>query len=750
MVPAPDVPTVPGPSRFDAARTFFLKRLAGRLLIAGSLIKLVAMGVAAAGLPASWPLQALSRVGGLTLAVGLGIIGYKLVLVAKHRLLWRVRRKLILSYIFIGFVPAILIVTFFVLIGLLLFANLSTYLIRAELRELASDATLAAKSAALEMTQANGPAQVAAILARRQAAGAAAYPGFSLAVVPVAAGRCDPKAAAGGGPGSAVLPPPRAASTAVPAMTAGPWRHLDPPGDLPAWVPCTGFSGVLAYTIPGSEVPAASPDPVNGPDDVRMVVRVVTVHIGSGPGYALVADVPVTDAVKARVREETTIDVGRVSLVPGEQPTMTLRGHAVATSGAAPPAGAAGGYRFPWVAFLDCVDWGNGAKQPLPMQIGMSVADIYGRLSSSQGTLGRRTFSDLVMIGLLVVAVLFLIIEAGALGMGFALAKSITGSVHELAAGTERVRKGDFVHRIAVSAQDQLGELADSFNSMTASIEDLLRQQQEKKRLEEEMRLAREIQMSLLPRGPLSSAGLDLTALCVPAREVGGDYYDVLPLADGRTGVLIADVSGKGMSAALYMAELKGLILSLSQIHQSPRELLISANRIISEHLDSRSFITMTYAVFDSAAGTMTWARAGHTPLIFMANGNGAGRHAQLLVPDGMVLGLRIDNGERFESLLCEETLALSPGDLLVFFTDGISEAMNADSDCFGESRLTQLIEEHGHLPFEELRERILREIDAFVGGAPQHDDMTMILVKVDRDQGARQQADPASAASRQ
>ena len=117
--------------------------------------------------------------------------------------------------------------------------------------------------------------------------------------------------------------------------------------------------------------------------------------------------------------------------------------------------------------------------------------------------------------------------------------------------------------------------------------------------------------MSLLPRGSLEFPGITVTALCVPAREVGGDYYDFFRFGDDRLGVLIADVSGKGTSAALYMAELKGLVLSLSQIYQSPRQLLMEVNRIISENLDTRSFITMTYAVLDLAAGSMTFARAG-------------------------------------------------------------------------------------------------------------------------------------------
>ncbi len=335
---------------------------------------------------------------------------------------------------------------------------------------------------------------------------------------------------------------------------------------------------------------------------------------------------------------------------------------------------------------------------------------------------------------LALVAVLFLIIQCVALVMGLALARSITRSVHELFTGTERVRHGDFTHRITVMSSDQLGELAGSFNQMIGSIEDLLQTAAEKKRLDEELRIARQIQMSLLPRGPLEMPGLAVTALCVPAREVGGDYYDFFPMRDERLGVLIADVSGKGTSAALYMAELKGLVLSLSQIYQSPRQLLLEVNRIISENLDSRSFITMTYAVLDLAAGTMTYARAGHTPLMHMRNASPEGARVQVLVPNGMVLGLRIPGAEhKFAELLEEDTLELDLGDVVVLFTDGITEAMNVEQDLFGDARLGQLIEEHGHLESGELRERILREIEAFVGSADQHDDMTMVLIKIQR-----------------
>ncbi len=729
-MPAPEPSSAPKSTRVDQLRAFFVERWAGRLIAAGVAIKLIILGLNLAGTGTGRALQLISSVGGACLAVGVGIVLYGLVSVARRHLLWRVRRKLILSYIFIGVVPALLIATFFVLIGLLLFANLSSYLIRAELKEFGTDAMLVARSAALEIGQAGDRTRVQSVIDRRRALAEATYPGLSMAVVPLGAGRCETPAQRP----PARPPTPVATAIARAPVVSGPWEHEDAPRTLPAWVPCAGFSGLLAYQIPEASE-GVNPDgtPSGGENDMRMLIRSVAVEDAASSGFAVVVDLPVTEVVKARLRDETTIDIGRASLA-GNDPVVANRGRAISvgrvvssTDSSAPGRK----YHFPWVAVLDLVDWQTGRSHGLTVAIGMNIPDIYERLSSAQGSLVNTSFGDLLMIVVLIVGGLFLIIQAGALGMGMALARSITGSVHELFTGTERVRQGDFGHRIAVRARDQLGELADSFNSMTASIEDLLRQQQEKKRLEEEMRLARDIQTSLLPSGPLSSPGLEIAAVCVPAREVGGDYYDVLPLRDGRVGVLIADVSGKGMSAALYMAEMKGLILSLSEIHQSPRELLVAANRIISHHLDSRSFITMTYAVVDPAARKMTYARAGHTPLIVLPASNGRDGHAQLLAPDGMVLGLRIDNGERFDALLQEETLDLAPGDVLVFFTDGISEAMNVDSDCFGEPRLCQLVEEHGHLPFEELRERILREIDAFVGGAPQHDDMTMILVKL-------------------
>jgi len=690
-----------------------LHTLPGRAIVIGLAIKLViALIVQLAGAVPPF-LRVVDTVAGLAIAAGATYFIFRLSVIAKRRLLWRVRRKLILSYIFIGFFPALLIVTFFLLTGYLLFYNFGSYLVQNRLRALSEQARFLAQSTALEIQRASGRG-VEDIVARRQAQTIEQYPGLSIALLPV---QRDCKAA-----NAAAITIP------VPALAAGPWEHVAPPQNIPAWIPCSGFSGVLAYSHQRADV---------ADDDTHLLVRGVAFPDAAQPGYAVVVDLLVTDRVRQQLRQETGVELKNVVAVLGTQPAdaRPLRGR---TGGDGQiRASAVTGVLSNLITFVEYRDWNSGAVGTLTLTTGLSVAELYDRISASEGYAGRSLGQGLLLL-LFVIGALFLIIEFIALIAGLALAKSITGSVHELFAGTERVRQGDFTNRIAVKSEDQLGELAGSFNTMTASIEDLLIQAAEKKRLEEELRIAHEIQMSLLPQGPLTMPGLSVTALCVPAREVGGDYYDFLPLDDHRLGVLIADVSGKGTSAALYMAELKGLVLSLSEIHSSPRELMIAANRIIAKHLDARSFITMTYAVVDLRARTMTYARAGHTPLIYVPGSNGASsaghqpRRAQILVPDGMVLGLKLDNGEMFERLLEEETIPLKDGDLYLFFTDGISEAMNAHDDCFGEHRLGELVESHSHLPSDQLRERMLREIASFVGEAPQHDDMTMILLKVD------------------
>ncbi len=683
LAPAPPPNATPASS----ARHLLLQSWAGRIfLIAAALKLLVALLRAADALPGV--ARVLSSAGTIGLVISFSYFVWRLAALSRRRLLWRVRRRLILSYVFFGGVPALLIVGLFVLGLWPVSMSVSAYLFRDGYDDVAEDARLQARSAAADI--ARMPVLAQQVIDRVQQNVRSRYPSISLVFLPES------------GDGGA---PPR----------AGRWDHVEPPDALPAWIRADGFAGAVA--IP----------PADAADEWRITIRVVAPAAGpKGRAGSVILDVPLDEEVMQRLHDQTGVTGGDIWVGESGDSQSVVTGV---------PGQGGGGLFSTSIVVIDCADWTSGNRKRAHIALRYRVSEVYNKLTSAQSLTVRDRPLGEVLIGILVaVAVLFLIIQMAALAMGLTLARSITRSIHELFTGTERVRLGDFSHRINIQTNDQLGELAASFNQMTGSIENLLQTAAEKKRMEEELRIARQIQMSLLPRGPLDIPGLGITALCVPAREVGGDYYDFFPLGEQRLGVLIADVSGKGTSAALYMAELKGLVLALSQRHESPRELLVEVNRILSETLDSRSFITMTYAVIDLTAGRMTYCRAGHTPLIFLPGPASPRPGARVLIPNGMVVGLQLPGAShKFEELLDEDTVPLHAGDVIVLYTDGITEAMNVSSELFGESRLSRIVEEHGHLESVELRERILREIEAFVGGADQHDDMTMILLKVSR-----------------
>lgn len=656
----------------------------GRLfLVAAALKFLVALWRLTGALPTF--ARVVSGAATIGLAIAVGVFAWRLFVQIKRRLLWRVRRKLILSYIFIGVIPSLLILVFFLFAGSLVFMNVSAYLFKDGYDTILENARLSAQAAATEI--ARNPAAAVETIERVHRIRAGMYPAISVAYLAPDGSR----------------------------KALGPWQRVPPPDQLPKWLREDAFTGSLGLPIKDSD----------GEEDlvIRSVVRVGP----GGSGGAVIVDIPLDAQVTHRLHQSSGVRLESVydSRVSGTSTRVNNT----------PGSGSRSVLFERSLAQLDIVEWDSkaGDVRRDTAVLTYRLRELYNHLSSAQSLLvsGNMRLSDALLLVLLLIGAMFLIIEAVALIMGLALARSITSSVHQLFMGTERVQQGDFAHRINIESRDQLGELADSFNTMTGSIEHLMQTAAEKKRLEEELRIARQIQMSLLPRGPLDFAGLGVTALCVPAREVGGDYYDFFRVGERRLGVLIADVSGKGTSAALYMAELKGLMLSLSQIYQSPRQLLIEVNRIISENLDTRSFITMTYAVIDLDAGVMTYARAGHTPLMYMPAAPDS--RAEVLVPSGLVVGLQIPGaGQKFQDLLEEERIDLHRGDVLVFYTDGITEAMNQQNDLFGDARLAALVEEHGHLDTADLRERILREIESFVGVADQHDDMTMILIKID------------------
>ncbi len=719
--PVRPVALLPGerPSRWRVWRNWLLRTFPGRALVLGLAIKVITwpLGFAIALPPA---IDAIDMVGSLALLFALAYGITRFTVWSKRRLLWRVRRKLILSYVFVGVVPALLVITFFLLAGLILAFNVSSYLVQSRVRYLTDQARFLAQTVQLEVQRAGSAAAVAEALDRRQSSTETRYPFISIAVVPIAELACKVE------PAQAARVP-KVLPTQLPALAGG-WQHLPAPVTLPTWIGCDGFSGLLAYNAAPSSAAA------DQPPQTRLLMRAVALPEVPNPAWAVVLDMPLSTTIEQRIQQETGIRMGEVTafLARGVQPVV---GRPVEDRPLEPDEGPALSLnQARWVVFLDHVDWATGEPESASVGILINTFEIYDRISVvSPVGLGQMNFGQVLLFVLAVVAGLFLIIQSVALVIGFVLARQITGAVHDLFTGTQHMRAGNFGYQIPVRARDQLGELAESFNLMTGEVTTLLGEMAEKGRLEQEMFAAREIQQKLLPTGPVKTTGLLVNAFCEPAREVAGDYYDFLPITDTILGVLIADVAGKGLAAGLYMAQLKVIVQSLSRLHHEPKAFLIAVNKVVSANLDGKSFITMTYGVIDVERREMTFARAGHCPLIHVPANQPAGmRKARMLTPDGLVVGLQIDDGTMFDNLLQEQTIAVEPGDLIVWFTDGISETMNEAFDCFGEHRLAQVVEQYAHLPFDQLRSYILAELRAFAGGADQHDDMTMILMKIE------------------
>jgi phosphoserine phosphatase RsbU/P len=658
LPPPPDAG--PRPGLGARLKRFFFLRWAGRVLLAA--LAVYAAHRAGAAVPCG--LDVLADIVLLAYcAWGLVRLGRYLV----RRLLWRIRTKLLVSYLFIAVVPVVLLLVLFGLAGVLFSGLVASHVVGSELDRTAQSLRATAEGALVDLPADDAGARAA--VERRLQLSEREHPELAHAL----------------------------------------WRHgrvlgASPgaPGAVPSWIGPPGYAG-LTRESEQDDTPSLRAVVLRGDDTLLLQLPV---------------DAPLFSSLEQRMGLHYVAGGGTVRRMHGG---VHVHMDEAARQQVRKEAQTASGISFP--ATPEGRRWSDGATDLVPLFFNFQPLALLRKLSP-----GTLNMGDLLVKALAAVAAVFLVVYFVALVVGLLLARSITGNIHELYRGMERLRHGDFVNRIRPRSRDQLGDLADSFNVMAASMQGLLMEQAEKQRLEEELRIARQIQMSLLPQGAISLPGLRISALCLPAAEVGGDYYDLLPLSPTRMGVLVADVSGKGTSAALYMAELKGLVLSLSRIHSSPARLLSEANRILAANMDSRSFITMTYAVVDTEARTMRYARAGHNPMIHYDAASGRTR---VLTPAG--LGLGIDSGARFDEILEEAEVPLHSGDLFLFFTDGLSEAMNGRAELFGERRLRDVIESADGAGDDEgvLRDRILSEIRAFVGNAGQQDDMTMVILKV-------------------
>jgi len=254
----------------------------------------------------------------------------------------------------------------------------------------------------------------------------------------------------------------------------------------------------------------------------------------------------------------------------------------------------------------------------------------------------------------------------------------------------------------------------------------LVKESIEKERLEQELKVAHDAQMKLLPKCMPEISGLDIDAICVTANDVGGDYYDLFVFDGDSIGIVVGDVSGKGAEAAFYMAEVKGIIKSLSQVYRSPKEVLTRANELIFDSLERKVFISLIYAVIDKTKNELVFSRAGHCPLLLYHNMNGG---VEFIEPHGIGVGLT--RGELFSQITEEKRVPLSSGDALLFFTDGVVEARNREQKEFEEENLMRTFENLIQFNSTEIKNQLVAEVRAFTGTAKTHDDLTMVVVKI-------------------
>jgi phosphoserine phosphatase RsbU/P len=321
-------------------------------------------------------------------------------------------------------------------------------------------------------------------------------------------------------------------------------------------------------------------------------------------------------------------------------------------------------------------------------------------------------------------AALFVLIWVAAFITGVVLTRRITKAVFDLYNATQYVQSGDFTHRVRIERRDQLGVLGESFNQMTGSISGLIEEQKKRQRLENELFIAREVQNQLFPQKLPEVPGVELEAICKPARSVSGDYYDFLQLSPTRVAIAVADISGKGISAALLMASLQAALRSQVLVEGSEKmstaELVSRLNKHLVRNTGDDRFATFFIAVYDSTTRTLRYTNAGHLPSFLISKDA-----AQHLDKGGMVLGV-------FEECRYEEGEVMVPLDsVLVGYSDGLVEPENVYGEEFGIKRLQQAAVYAQGSPPRVVAESLMAAVEEWAGTPEQADDMTVIVARL-------------------
>ena len=651
----------------------------------------------------------------VTLIISFTILGYRWL---KSRILWRLRNRLIVTYMFIGVIPAVLLVTLAMGTFYLFAGQFASYVVTSEI-----DAQLRSGEAV--------NSAIANELAARLEHGEKPTP-QSLEELR----KRDPN-----------------------------WTHREVcawEGERPLPM-CSGPWGGTSFTRP---VLALPPFREIVRDHDNLYLRVATLLPIHGHKLVVISSDPMDMDLVRKIADglgEITMYASGLNLPHSEDgrgrratgeliPRNPQGSEAEAGEGALRPTftvGSLGESRsldrvITFGTPLSVMDWQTAERRRAGalMRVQTRPSILYNRLFRALGD-----FAKGVVYILAAVAIFFGVIELLALLIGTGLTRSITRAVAQLYLATKHINRGDFSHRIPVKSKDQLAELANSFNSMTASIEQLIEEQKEKQRLQNELTIAQEVQAQLFPKEVSQLEALEVHGLCRPARTVSGDYYDFLAVNSDKLLLAVGDISGKGISAALLMATIHSAVRAYSIENTpvmrepvavgaaaalevmtatglpagdvSPAVLLTLLNHQLYQSTPPEKYATLFLAVYDAQSRRLTYSNGGHLPPIIIADHHSLRR----LDCGGTVVGL-------FDNLSFEEAVVqLEPGEIFLAYSDGVTEPENEYGE-FGEQRLIELVYENRHLPLVRITEIVMAAVADWIGPHEQPDDVTLVLAR--------------------
>jgi sigma-B regulation protein RsbU (phosphoserine phosphatase) len=598
--------------------------------------------------------------------------------------IWRLRNRLLVTYVFIGVVPVLLIA---ILVGLstwILSSQLAVFLVVSEL-----DRKVDAMRSATEVIARSETPVRREVMRRVAELDSDHYPGMIMWLKEGSVVHCLPL--------EADMDPPDAGWT----ETSGIALHR---GRYYAW---------SHRVLNGTRITAALP-----------LTRKFLSSMVPGLGEVYFLQVDLAEPAQAGVRPKKPkspliVDVkgkGSFNVRPAEDEK---------SGSLMPPSVSRFDVPLSWISGLHVSRWAESGKDTY------AVLTVRTRLSALSNILFAQKADELEglpMIALLVVSGAFVLVELIALFIGISLTRTVTGAVHSLYQGTQRVMLGDFSHRIPISGNDQFADMGKSFNSMTANLERLVVVAKEKERLQAEIEIAREVQEQLYPKTAPVVRTLRVSGLCQPARMVSGDYYDFQRFEQNQLAIAVGDVAGKGISAALLMASIQSAmrmelrssaVLPLNGTRLSTARMVSELNQQLYATTAPEKYATFFFSLYDELSGKLTYTNAGHLPPILFRK-----EKVQLLEVTGTVMGaFPMSHYE-------ESTLQMESGDLLVCYTDGITEPENAYGEMFGEDRLMGVVSKNIDRDESRIMELVMDAVRQWTGSPELQDDMTVLLAR--------------------